>query len=86
MNFILTARFKKAFKSLPQDTQVQVKEALRRLSEDIRYPSLRTKKIQGTKDIWEARVSLDCRRTFQFMQNYVILRNVGRHAPTLKNP
>ncbi len=86
MNFIETSRFKRAYKSLPEDAKLQVKEILRKLVENPRHPSLRVKKIKGTKDIWEARVSLDYRMTFQIFKNYFILRNVGHHDPTLKNP
>jgi mRNA-degrading endonuclease RelE of RelBE toxin-antitoxin system len=86
MNFLLASRFKKAYKSLPEDVKVQVKDALRTLTENFRQPSLHTKKIQGTKDIWEARVTLDYRITFQIIKDYFILRNVGHHDPTLKNP
>ena len=86
MKFIETARFRRAYKSLPQEIKIRVKEALRTLAVNIKYPSLHTKKIKGTRDIWEARVSLDYRLTFQLIKDYCILRNVGHHDPTLKNP
>ncbi|MDP2939144.1 MAG: hypothetical protein Q8O13_03560 [Candidatus Omnitrophota bacterium] len=86
MNFLLTSRFKKAYKSLPEEIKSQVKDALRTLTDNFKHPSLHVKKIQGTKDIWEARVSLDYRITFQIFKDYFILRNVGHHDPTLKNP
>ncbi len=86
MNFLLTSRFKKAYKSLPEEVKAQVKDALRTLANNFRHPSLHVKKIQGTKNIWEARVSLDYRITFQIIKDYFILRNVGHHDPTLKNP
>jgi len=86
MNFISTSRFKKAYKALPKETKEQVKETLRKLSASTRHPSLHVKKIKGTEDIWEARVSLDYRLTFQMVKDYFILRNIGHHDPTLKNP
>lgn len=86
MNFIETSRFKKAYKSLPDDAKIRVKETLRMLAVDTRHPSLQAKKIKGAKDIWEARVSLDYRITFQIIKDYFILRNVGHHDPTLKKP
>ncbi|MDO8748236.1 MAG: hypothetical protein Q7J72_03855 [Candidatus Omnitrophota bacterium] len=86
MNFIETARFKKAYQSLPGEVKARVKEALRKLADNPRYPSLQVKKIKATKDIWEARISLDYRMTFQIVRDYYILRNVGHHDPTLKNP
>ena len=86
MNFIETSRFRKAYKSLPQEAKERVKDTLIKLSSDIRYPSLQAKKIKGTKDIWEARVSLDYRLTFEIFKNYIVLRHVGHHDPTLKHP
>ena len=56
------------------------------MADNPRYPSLQVKKIKATKDIWEARVSLDYRMTFQIVSGYYILRNVGHHDPALKNP
>lgn len=86
MNFIETERFKKAYKSLPEEAKQQVRKALRIIAVNIRHPSLHTKKIKGTKDIWEARVSLDYRLTFQIVKDYFVLRNVGHHDPVLNNP
>ena len=86
MNFLETSRFRRAYKSLPEEIKTRVKESLGILAVNMKYPSLRVKKIKGTKDIWEARISLDYRLTFQMFKNYIILRNVGHHDPTLKNP
>lgn len=86
MNFIETAHFKKAYQSLPNEVKPRVKKTLHFLSVNTKHPSLQIKKIKGTNDIWEARVSLDYRLTFQIIGDYFILRNVGHHDPTLKNP
>jgi mRNA-degrading endonuclease RelE of RelBE toxin-antitoxin system len=86
MNFIETSHFKKAYKSLPEEVKMRTREALRRLATDIKHPSLHVKRIKGTKDIWEARISLDYRMTFQVIKDYFILRNIGHHDPTLNNP
>ncbi len=86
MNFIETSRFKRAYKSLPNEAKGRVKETLRKLVDDFRHPSLHVKKIKGTRDIWEARAGLDYRVTFQIIKDYFILRNTGHHDPTLKNP
>ena len=86
MNFIETSRFKRAYQALPEEAKLLVKQALRKLALNPRYPSLHVKKIKGTKDIWEARVSLDYRITFHIITDYFIPRNVGHHDPTLRNP
>lgn len=86
MNFLETSRFKRAYKGLPQEAKGRVIASLRMLAVNIKHPSLQVKKIKGTKDIWEARAGLDYRITFQIVRDYFILRNVGHHDPTLKNP
>ena len=86
MNFIETARFKRAYKFLPDEVKVRTKETLRKLADNPSHPSLKVKKIKGTNDIWEMRVSLDYRITFQMIKECFILRNIGHHDPTLKNP
>ncbi len=86
MNFLETSRFKRAYKSLPEGAKERVKTSLKILAVNPKHPSLHVKKIKGTRDIWEARAGLDYRVTFQIVRDYFILRNVGRHDPTLKNP
>jgi len=86
MTLYITERFKRAYKTLPEGLKAQVREALKRMGSDLRRPSLQAKKIKGTKDIWEARVSLDCRLTFNMIKDRVVLRNVGRHDETIKRP
>jgi len=55
------------------------------MEEDLRYPSLRVKKMQGGQDIWEARVTRSCRITFNLDGNLITLRTVGEHD-VLKHP
>jgi len=86
MNFLETSRFKRAYKSLPEEVKERVKASLRILAVNFKHPSLHVKRIRGTRDIWEARAGLDYRITFQIIRDYFILRNVGHHDPTLKNP
>ncbi|MBI4025676.1 MAG: hypothetical protein HY360_11900, partial [Verrucomicrobia bacterium] len=47
-----------------------------------RYPSLHVKKMEGAPDIWELRVSIHYRITFQFVQEGVLLRRVGTLDPS----
>jgi hypothetical protein len=50
------------------------------------HPSLRTKKIKGREDIWEARIDLHYRMTFEIEAETIFLRVVGHHDEVLKNP
>lgn len=86
MRVLLTERFQRAYRSLGAEDQDRIKKALRLMAEDLRYPSLRVKKIQGTKGIWEARASRSLRITFQIEEGSILLRNVGQHDEALRNP
>lgn len=80
-------RFKKAYKKLPPQLQVKVLKALALLGENPRHPSLRTKPVQGVRGVYEARVDRSYRMTYQRMPDDVLLlRAVGKHEETLKNP
>jgi mRNA interferase RelE/StbE len=86
MRLLLTNRFRRAYRSLSEKDRIQVQKALRLMTEDLRYPGLRVKRIQGTAKIWEARASRSLRITFEMQGEDLILRNVGRHDETLQQP
>ena len=86
MKITRTARFKKVWQELTEEEKELGRKALRKLATDLRYPALRVKKIQGTGNIWEARVSRSLRVTFEFERDTIILRNIGRHDETLERP
>ncbi|MBU4299479.1 hypothetical protein KJ636_05570 [Patescibacteria group bacterium] len=50
------------------------------------HPSLRTKKVQGSKDIWEGRITKDIRFTFQMSGDTYIFRRIGKHDEVLRKP
>lgn len=81
-----TERFKRMYRQLGQGQQKAIQKALRLLAENIRHPSLRVKRVQGTKGIWEASATISLRITFQREKDLIILRNCGEHDETLKNP
>ncbi len=86
MKIARTDRFKKAWKQLTQEEKILSRKAITNLATNVRYPSLRVKKIQGTNNIWEARASHSMRVTFQIEGNTIILRNIGRHDEALGHP
>jgi mRNA-degrading endonuclease YafQ of YafQ-DinJ toxin-antitoxin module len=86
MRIEFTARFERAYVALEAGQTEQVDKALRLLAADPRYPSLRTKKMEGWKGIWEARASESLRLTFEMQGDTIRLRNVGLHDETLGNP
>ena len=86
MKIARTERFKKSWEQLSKTEKSLAQKAITNLESDIRYPSLRTKKIKGVDDIWEARVSLYLRITFQIERDVILLRNIGRHDETISRP
>ena len=91
LRFIRTTRFRRAYRKLDERDRERVKRALTQFVADRTLPGLRVKRIQGTDSIWEMRVGRDIRITFEFRQDeagssVIVLRNVGHHEPTLRNP
>lgn len=81
-----TYTFRECFKSLPKEIKKKCRKQLKLLLENHRYPSLRTKKIEGEKDIFEARVNKKFRFTYQVDNGYYVLRVVKNHEEALRNP
>lgn len=83
--FVFLPRFKKSYKKLSETSKEKVDQALVQMEQNLNHPSLRVKKIKGTRNIWEARASLSLRITFNLQGDTIILRTVGEHD-VLKNP
>ncbi len=79
MNIVWTPLFRRDFRSLPFNVQQRAKKAIGLLVENPSHPSLRTKKMQGVKDIWEASVTLSYRLTYQRTGDTIVLRRIGTH-------
>jgi len=77
--FQFTPRFKKSFKTLPRKVQSAFEKKLELFLKDMMHPSLRVKRIQGTKDRWEGSVTMKYRFTFQLRDDRIIFRNIGTH-------
>lgn len=86
MALIFTNRFKKAYQRLPPTIKNIVKKALRLLVENPKHPSLHIKRIQGTDKIFEGRIDLKYRFSFEYDNEDILLRNVDNHDECLKNP
>ena len=75
-----TERFLKHFKSLTDQEKKQLKNKLDILAENPSHPSLRTKRIQGTKDLFECSVNMDIRIIWYYEgDKLIILLDVGHH-------
>lgn len=79
-----TKAFEKSLKSLSQQEQKMVLNKLKLLINDPFYPSLRTKKVQGTDGIFELSVNMDIRILWKYEGDIIILLiDVGHHKKML---
>ncbi len=74
-----TPLFRRDYESLPQEVQSRADKAIRLLQTNPRHPSLQSKKMHGVEGIWEARVSISQRITFELAGDTLILRRIGTH-------
>lgn len=85
-----TKRFQDALLRLEPPEIEAIKEAVKILLENPleAQNSLRTKRVQGTDHIWEARASRELRFTWEYgpERRYITFRNCGHHDETLKRP
>ena len=72
-------RFKKEYNNLPKEIQKVFDEKLSLFLKQTSHPSLRVKRIQGTKNRWEGSVTMKYRFTFEFLENGLIFRAIGTH-------
>lgn len=79
MKFLVLESFRSDYKQLFRHIQEQVDKAILLLEQNPRHPSLRVKKIKGTRNVWEGRVTLAYRLTFNWEAGFITLRRVGTH-------
>jgi mRNA-degrading endonuclease RelE of RelBE toxin-antitoxin system len=90
MKVVFTREFQERYLALSSDAQRRVDRTIRLLASrkggSAFHPGLHARHVKGTVDIWEARVTLKYRLTFQVHQGTLYLRVVGDHDPILKKP
>ena len=84
MRILAYERFRNSYQRLPRTIQDKVDKQLALLAADSRHPSLQVKRIKGAAGIWEARVDLHYRMTFEMRGDVVYLRVVGNHDEVLR--
>ena len=65
MQVFYTERFRRSYAAAPLRVQKQADKQLAFLVEDLRHPSLRTKKFDESRNIWQGRINLDWRFYFK---------------------
>ena len=86
MRFVATKRFEDAYRALPERLRRKTDKALRLLADNPAHPSLRLKKVQGIRGIWEARIDIGCRMTLEIHPDHYLIRNIGKHDEILDDP
>jgi len=64
---------------LPKEIQKAFDEKLSLFLKQTSQPSLRVKRIHGTKNRWEGSITMKYRFTFEFLENGLIFRAIGTH-------
>lgn len=80
MNSHVTAKFRKAFQNLPQNTQKQARRAYRLFMQNPNHPSLQFKPIIASKGIYSARINLNVRVLGVRRGETIIWFWIGAHA------
>jgi len=74
-----THQFIRRYHSLPKEIQRKFDKQLKYLLQNLRYPSLRAKKYDEEKDIWQARVNRNYRFYFLIEGDTYILLEIKLH-------
>jgi len=86
MRFYYSDLFKQKVALLEPQIKKALKTKLELMYQNPKHPSLRTKRVQGTTDIYEASITMSYRMTWQYYEDGILLRNVGEHDKTFKKP
>jgi len=86
VEILLTEQFEDAYERLTRAEKQSVRKALTMLGDNPRHPGLHVKKMEGMRNIWEARPSKRLRMTLEMTGEAIIMRNVGEHDKVLKKP
>ena len=77
---LLSDRFNRNYKKLNDNEKAQLRKKLSLFIQDPFYPSLRTKHIKGTDDLFEFSVNMDVRVIWSYREGKIILLlDIGHH-------
>ena len=78
MNVVFSKNAEKSYSNLPLNIQKKADKQFALLLSNYRHPSLRTRKM-GSGEIFEARIDIHYRFTFETTQDTITLRTIGPH-------
>ncbi|MBI2049117.1 MAG: hypothetical protein HYT29_01640 [Parcubacteria group bacterium] len=79
MKVVFTEPLLRCLKKLPQETKKKFEKQIKFLLKDIRHPSLRAKKYDEERDMWQARVDDFYRFYFTIETSAYIILAVTKH-------
>lgn len=79
MKYILLARFVRQLDSFPSPTKNEFEKQLKFLLSNLRHPSLRAKKYDEARGIWQARVDKHIRFYFLIESDVYVLLDIRKH-------
>ena len=78
MNLVISPRARKQLSKHPKSIQTKAKRQFDFLLVNYRHPSLRTRKMGGG-EMFEARIDIHYRFTFQIEKNTIYVLTIGPH-------
>ncbi len=79
MKVSFTERFRRSYRDAPDPVRRAFDKQLAHLLRDLRHPSLRAKKYDASRDIWQARVNDGWRLYFRIEDDAYVLLDVIPH-------
>jgi mRNA interferase RelE/StbE len=79
MRLAFTDRFRRSYASAPAQIQTAFDRRAEVLISNLRHPSLRAKKYDASRDIWQARVNRDWRFYFRMEGDTYVLLDIIPH-------
>ena len=79
MRIRLTATAKASYDSAPDAVQRAFDKSAALLAASLRHPSLRAKKYDDNKDVWQARINSNCRFYFQIVGDAYVIHKIIPH-------
>jgi mRNA interferase RelE/StbE len=79
MRLFYTERFRQSYADAPADVQRRCDKQLGLLVQDLRHPSLRAKKYDEARNIWQARVNRSWRLYFIIERDLYYLLDLMPH-------
>ena len=79
MRLARTPHFLRSYHKAPKHIQRAFDKQVTRLLQDRGHPSLRAKKYDESRDLWQARVTLDWRFYFTIEDGTYVLHELRRH-------